>query len=62
MDKNILLDDALLLVEQNFYFLHVGKFFDKLSKKEDLSQIALHVRKNEQEGSILLIHLLLKVY
>ena len=26
-DTEILLDDALLLVEQNFYFLHMGEFF-----------------------------------
>lgn len=32
-----LIDDALLLVEQNFYFLHAGEFFGKLIKKRDLS-------------------------
>lgn len=45
MNKEILIDDALLLVEQNFYFLHVGKFFDKLSKKEKLYKKKLHVKK-----------------
>jgi hypothetical protein len=42
---SVLLDDALLLVEQNFYFLHVGEFFGDLSKKEDLSQKKLHVKR-----------------
>ncbi|DAB35383.1 MAG TPA: hypothetical protein CFH82_00500 [Sulfurospirillum sp. UBA12182] len=50
MDK--LVDDALLLVEQNFYFLHVGKFFDKLSKKEDLSSKNLNVRKEYSTSQI----------
>lgn len=36
-DIDELIEDALLLVEQNFYFLHVGEFFAKLIKKEDLS-------------------------
>jgi len=37
MKDNILLEDALLLIEQNFYFLHMGEFFACLSKKVDLS-------------------------
>lgn len=32
-----LIDDALLLVEQNFYFLHVGEFLAQLIKKSDFS-------------------------
>ncbi|MDR0467309.1 MAG: hypothetical protein LBG67_00485 [Campylobacteraceae bacterium] len=36
-DIDELIEDALLLVEQNFYFLHVGEFFAKLIKKEDFS-------------------------
>lgn len=45
MDNQVLIDDALLLVEQNFYFLHVGKFFDKLSKTEELYNKKLPVKK-----------------
>ncbi|MBE0492237.1 MAG: hypothetical protein IBX44_08280 [Sulfurospirillum sp.] len=37
MNDDALVDDALLLVEQNFYFLHMGEFLGKLSKTEDLS-------------------------
>ncbi|NKQ41469.1 MAG: hypothetical protein HF962_07865 [Sulfurovum sp.] len=33
-----LLEDALLLIEQNFYFLHAGEFFDAVSRETDLSQ------------------------
>ncbi|MFV0481317.1 MAG: hypothetical protein ACK5LP_04975 [Campylobacteraceae bacterium] len=36
-DIDELIEDALLLVEQNFYFLHAGEFFARLIKKEDLS-------------------------
>jgi hypothetical protein len=32
-----LVEDALLLVEQNFYFLHAGEFFTSLSKEKDLT-------------------------
>ncbi len=45
MQDNILLDDALLLVEQNFYFLHVGEFFGNLSKKENLTNKELRVKR-----------------
>jgi hypothetical protein len=31
------IDDALLLIEQNFYFLHAGEFFALWSRREDLS-------------------------
>ena len=46
MPHSNLLDDALLLVEQNFYFLHVGEFFGDLSKKEELSNRDLCIKKN----------------
>ena len=36
-DKIQLIDDALLLVEQNFYFLHAGEFFAAWSRRENLS-------------------------
>ena len=36
--NDTLLDDALLLIEQNFYFLHAGEFFDAVSRQTDLSQ------------------------
>lgn len=44
-DIEILLDDALLLVEQNFYFLHMGEFLGKLTKTEDLHDRSLFVVK-----------------
>ena len=45
MSNSVLLDDALLLIEQNFYFLHVGEFFGSLSKKEKLSNRDLKVKR-----------------
>jgi hypothetical protein len=33
------IDDALLLIEQNFYFLHAGEFFALWSRREDLSAV-----------------------
>ncbi len=49
-DQEILLEDALLLVEQNFYFLHMGEFFGKLSKTEDFTNRSLFVvKKYENE-------------
>ncbi|OHE07566.1 MAG: hypothetical protein A2329_04715, partial [Sulfurimonas sp. RIFOXYB2_FULL_37_5] len=44
-DNETLLEDALLLVEQNFYFLHMGEFFSKLSKTEDFTDRSLFVVK-----------------
>ena len=38
-DPATLVDDALLLVEQNFYFLHAGEFYDALNRREDLSRL-----------------------
>ncbi|MBL0687028.1 MAG: hypothetical protein JJV95_06990 [Sulfurospirillum sp.] len=46
MKNQILLDDALLLVEQNFYFLHLGEFFGTLSKKEKLVNKNLNIKRN----------------
>ncbi|AFL68837.1 hypothetical protein [Sulfurospirillum barnesii] len=48
--NDVLLDDALLLVEQNFYFLHMGEFLGKLSKTEDLLDRSLFVVKKYEEG------------
>ena len=49
-DNETLLDDALLLVEQNFYFLHMGEFFGKLSKTEDFTDRSMFVvKKYENE-------------
>lgn len=45
MSNSVLLDDALLLVEQNFYFLHVGEFFGDLSKKEKLTNRDLNIKR-----------------
>ncbi len=39
IDAATLVDDALLLVEQNFYFLHAGEFYDALNRHEDLSRL-----------------------
>jgi len=50
MQNNILLDDALLLVEQNFYFLHVGEFFGTLAKKEKLSDFDIDVSSTFETG------------
>ncbi|WP_024955632.1 hypothetical protein [Sulfurospirillum arcachonense] len=50
MPDSVLLDDALLLVEQNFYFLHVGEFFGDLSKKEKLSNRDLQVTRTFEES------------
>ncbi len=50
MSNSVLLDDALLLVEQNFYFLHVGEFFGNLSKKEDLAKKELAVKRTFDES------------
>lgn len=38
-----LLEDALLLVEQNFYFLHAGQFFGKLAKEAYFEESVLDV-------------------
>lgn len=52
MDTDTLMEDALLLVEQNFYFLHAGEFFDTVSRQTDLS---LHydprIYKTFEDGS-----------
>ena len=50
MSNSVLLDDALLLVEQNFYFLHVGEFFGNLSKEEKLTNRNLNVKRCFSEG------------
>lgn len=50
MSNSILLEDALLLVEQNFYFLHVGEFFGELSKKEDLTNRNLEIKRRFDEA------------
>jgi len=50
MSNSILLDDALLLVEQNFYFLHVGEFFGSLSKKEKLTNRDLKIKRSFGES------------
>ncbi len=39
MNTETLVEDALLLIEQNFYFLHAGEFFDAVSRHTDLSTI-----------------------
>ncbi len=45
MDNEILLEDTLLLVEQNFYFLNMGEFLGMLSKTEDLTDRSMFVVK-----------------
>ena len=44
-DDAILLEDTLLLVEQNFYFLNMGEFLGMLSKTEDLTNRSMFVVK-----------------
>ncbi|WP_331773915.1 hypothetical protein [Sulfurospirillum sp. 1612] len=50
MDTDVLLEDALLLVEQNFYFLNMGEFLGKIAKTENLSERSLFVVKKCSEG------------
>jgi len=45
INEKILLDDTLLLVEQNFYFLNMGEFLGMLSKTEDLTDRSMFVVK-----------------
>ena len=53
-DNETLLDDALLLVEQNFYFLHMGEFFGKLSKTENFTDRSMFVvKKYENENAFI---------
>lgn len=57
MNENIdeldeLIKDALLLVEQNFYFLHVGEFFGQLIKKHDLSKDVQDIILKRDDASI----------
>ncbi len=49
MNNDILLEDALLLVEQNFYFLNMGEFLGKIAKTENLSERSLFVVKKCSE-------------
>lgn len=56
MQNNVLLEDALLLVEQNFFFLHVGEYFSALSKHEDLSQKPLQVQRKLDDGQMYEFH------
>jgi len=53
MDNDTLLDDALLLVEQNFYFLHAGAFYAQISRQSDLTHhFDTTVTKVFDDGSI----------
>ncbi len=45
IDDKVLLEDTLLLVEQNFYFLNMGEFLGMLSKTEDLTDRSMFVVK-----------------
>lgn len=38
METQTLVEDALLLIEQNFYFLHAGEYFDAVSREVDLTE------------------------
>ncbi len=52
LDEQTLLDDALLLVEQNFYFLHAGAFYSQISRATDLSyHFDTTVNKQFEDGS-----------
>jgi hypothetical protein len=53
LDKQTLLDDALLLVEQNFYFLHAGAFYSQISRAANLSHhFDTTVTKQFEDGTI----------
>ena len=53
MNHDILLDDALLLVEQNFYFLHAGAFYAQISRRSNLSHhFDTTVTKQFEDGSV----------
>jgi len=45
MSNSVLLEDALLLIEQNFYFLHVGEFFGNLSKEQELANSDMDIKR-----------------
>jgi len=48
-----LVEDALSLIEQNFYFLHAGEFFTSLSKRKNLTtNNNLNVKKYFDNGAI----------
>ncbi len=49
IDTEVLLEDTLLLVEQNFYFLNMGEFLGMLSKTEDLTNRSMFVVKKFDE-------------
>jgi len=50
-DPALFVDDALLLVEQNFYFLHAGEFYDALNRREDLSRmVPAHIVRQFEDG------------
>jgi len=51
-----LIEDAILLVEQNFYFLHAGEFFAKLAKEEELSPKAQDIIICKDEITSYTIH------
>ena len=52
LDEQTLLDDALLLVEQNFYFLHAGAFYSQISRAANLSyHFDTTVSKKFEDGS-----------
>jgi len=53
LQDNDLEEDALLLIEQNFYFLHAGEFFTSLSKRKNLTtNNNLNIKKYFDNGSI----------
>ena len=53
MNNDTLLDDALLLVEQNFYFLHAGAFYAQISRRSNLTHhFDTTVTKAFEDGSI----------
>ncbi|MDX1809941.1 MAG: hypothetical protein R3331_10410 [Sulfurospirillaceae bacterium] len=49
IENDTLLEDTLLLVEQNFYFLNMGEFLGKIAKTEKLSDRSLFVVKKCSE-------------
>jgi len=53
IEEQTLLEDALLLVEQNFYFLHAGEFYSQISRSSNLSfHFDTAVTKQFEDGTL----------
>lgn len=50
------IEDALSLIEQNFEFLHVGKFLDEFIKRNDLSNEVKRIDIRLEDGSTYMLN------